>query len=166
VQSPSWDANWFATSEEIPRISLNLKVHYRTHKRPSPVSILGQPNPIHIPTCHFLEIRPNIIHPSTPRSPQCYINDTTSNILWIEYSFYRVSVKIFLWCAWLYLTSHIQQISHIPSRPPLRYLPFFEYLFLKYFQFNAVKAWNGNRTAANWICWRLICALICVGNKR
>jgi len=35
-----------------------------------PVSILGQPNPVHIPTSHLLEIHPNIIHPSTPRSPQ------------------------------------------------------------------------------------------------
>ena len=70
VQSPSWEANWFAASQEIPRISRNPKVHYRTHKRPLPVSILGQPNPVHIPTSHLLEIHPNIIHPSTPRSPQ------------------------------------------------------------------------------------------------
>jgi len=55
VQSP-WEANWFAASQEIPCISRNPKVHYRTHKRPPPVSIL--------------EIRSNIIHPSTPRSPQ------------------------------------------------------------------------------------------------
>ena len=70
VQSPSWEANWFAACQEIPRISQNPKVHYRTHKRPPPVSIMGQPNPIHIPTSHLLEILPNIIHPSTPRSPQ------------------------------------------------------------------------------------------------
>ena len=70
VQSPSWEANWFAASQEIPRISRNPKVHYRTHKRPPLVSILGQPNPVHIPTSHLLEIHPNIIHPSTPRSPQ------------------------------------------------------------------------------------------------
>jgi len=70
VQSPSQEANWFAASQEIPRISRNPKVHYRTHKRPPPVPILGQPNPVHIPTSHLLEIRPNIIHPSTPRYPQ------------------------------------------------------------------------------------------------
>ena len=63
VQSPSWAANWFAASQEIPRISWNSKVHYRTHKRLPPVSILGQPNPAHIPTSHLLEIHPNIIHP-------------------------------------------------------------------------------------------------------
>ena len=60
VQSPSWEAKWFAASQEIPRISRNPKVHYRTHKRPPPVSILGQPNPVHILTSHLLEIHPNI----------------------------------------------------------------------------------------------------------
>jgi len=70
VQSPSSAANWFAHSQEIPRISRNPKFHYRTYKRPPPVSILGQPNPVHIPTSHLLEIHPNIIHPSTPGSPQ------------------------------------------------------------------------------------------------
>ena len=69
VQSPSWQANWFAANQDIPHISRNPKVHYRTHKRPPSVSILGQPNPVHIPTSHLLEIHPNI-HPSTPRSPQ------------------------------------------------------------------------------------------------
>jgi len=70
VQSPSWEANRFAASQETPRISRNPKVNYRTHKRPPPVSILGQPNLVHIPTSHLLKIHPNIIHPSTPRSPQ------------------------------------------------------------------------------------------------
>jgi len=70
VQSPSWEANWFAASQEIPCISRNPKVHYRTNKRPPTVSILGQPNPVHITTSHLPKIHPNIIHPSTPRSPQ------------------------------------------------------------------------------------------------
>ena len=46
VQSPSWAANWFAASDEIPRISRNPKVHYRTHKSPPPVSVLGQITPV------------------------------------------------------------------------------------------------------------------------
>jgi len=62
VQSPSWEANWFAASQEIHRILRNPKVHYLTHKRPSPISILGQPNPVHIPTSYLLEIHPNIIN--------------------------------------------------------------------------------------------------------
>ena len=68
VQSPSSEANWFAASQEIPRISRNPKVHCRTRERPPPVSILGQPNPVHIPTSHLLEIHPNF----TPMSPQLY----------------------------------------------------------------------------------------------
>ena len=31
VQSPSWEAYWFATSQEIPCILWNPKVHYHTH---------------------------------------------------------------------------------------------------------------------------------------
>jgi len=56
VQSPSWEANWFAASQEIPRISRNPKVHYRTHNRPPPVSILGQPNPVYISTSHLVNL--------------------------------------------------------------------------------------------------------------
>ena len=70
VQSSSWWVNWFAASQEIPCISQNPKVHYSTHQHLQPVSILGQPNLVHIPTSHLLEIHSNIIHPSTPRSPQ------------------------------------------------------------------------------------------------
>ena len=70
MQSPSWEANWFAASQEIPRISRNPNVHYRTHMRPPTFSILGQPISVHKPPSHLLEIHPNIIHPSTPMSPQ------------------------------------------------------------------------------------------------
>ena len=40
------------------------------HKPSPPVPILGQPNPVHIHSSHHLEIHPNIIPPSMPRSPQ------------------------------------------------------------------------------------------------
>ena len=70
VQSHSWEANWFAASQEIPRISWNPKVHYRTHKRPPTISNLGPHNAVHITTSYLLEIHPNIIPPSTPRPPQ------------------------------------------------------------------------------------------------
>jgi hypothetical protein len=69
-QSPSWEANWFRASQEIPRVLWNPKVHHRTHTRPPPVPILRQPNSVHTPTSHSLKIHPNIIPPSTPGSSQ------------------------------------------------------------------------------------------------
>jgi hypothetical protein len=38
-QSSSWEANWSAASQEIPRILWNPKVHHRTHKHTPPVII-------------------------------------------------------------------------------------------------------------------------------
>ena len=46
-QSPSWKANRFSASQEIPRTLGKPEVHYHIHKWPPSVSILSQINPLH-----------------------------------------------------------------------------------------------------------------------
>ena len=68
--SPSWEANWLAASQEIPRILGNPKVHYRIHNCPLPVPNLSQIDPVHALTLHLKKIHLNIILPSTPGSSE------------------------------------------------------------------------------------------------
>jgi hypothetical protein len=50
---PSWEADSFSASEEIPLILCNPKVHYCTHKPQPTVPILSQINPLHASPFHF-----------------------------------------------------------------------------------------------------------------
>ena len=69
-QSPSWEANRFTASQEIPRILWNPKVHYRIHKCLPTVPVLGQLDPVHTPTSYFLKVHHDIILPPTSGSPK------------------------------------------------------------------------------------------------
>jgi hypothetical protein len=55
-QSPSWEADRFSASQEIPCILRNPKVHYRVYKYPPPVPILSQIDPVHVHPSHSLKI--------------------------------------------------------------------------------------------------------------
>ena len=66
--SPSWEANRFSSSQEIPCILWNSNVHHRIHKWSPRFPILSQLDTVHVPTSHFLKIHFNIILPSTPES--------------------------------------------------------------------------------------------------
>jgi hypothetical protein len=69
--SPSWEANWFVASQEIPRILRNPKVHYRIQKCPPPVPILSQLKPVHTPTWNIYFINVKLtISPSSPLTPE------------------------------------------------------------------------------------------------
>jgi hypothetical protein len=69
-QSPTWEANSHAASQEIPRLLWNSKVHCHVHRSPSLVPILIQMNPVHILQPYFPTVHSYIILTFTPRSSE------------------------------------------------------------------------------------------------
>ena len=92
------------------------------------LSILGQPNPVHIPTSHLLEIHPNIIHPSTPRStqwspslrfPQQDPNTPLSSPICTTCPAHLILLDLSPAKYWVRSTNHLAAHYAISSIPPL-----------------------------------------------
>ena len=82
-QGTSREPNSSLASQEIRRILWKAEVHYRIHKSPSSVPILGHLNPVHTPPSHFLKINFNIIPPPSHlrlRLSQCPCFHRPNNI--------------------------------------------------------------------------------------
>jgi hypothetical protein len=58
--SPSWEADRFSASQEIPRILWNPKVHYRIYKCPPSVPVLSL---LYFTEIYLTNIRCNLLAP-------------------------------------------------------------------------------------------------------
>jgi len=89
-ESPS-EVNGHLASQEIPRLSQNLKVHYHVHKSPPWIPILSQMNPAHNFPPYFSKIHYNITLPSMTRYPKWFLSFRFSDqhFVCISHHFHR-----------------------------------------------------------------------------
>jgi len=67
-QSSYWEADSHSTSQAIPRLQWNPKVHYRVHNSSPLLPVLSQMHPVHAFLLYFPTIQFNIIVTCTRRS--------------------------------------------------------------------------------------------------
>ena len=99
---PSWEINKSSVGQEIPSVLRSPTVHYRIHKRPPPLPILRQSNPVHVSPSHFLKINFNIILPSKPRYSwlSLSIRSPDQNTVWscpVSYTYLPSSPLSLFW---------------------------------------------------------------------
>jgi len=100
-QTPSWEANRFSASQEIPHILWNPKDDYGLHKCPPPV--LSQLDPVHTPKSYFLNIHLNIILPSTPEYPATISQNGLNRLLFVMETvsvYCEVGTEV-VWIMWM-----------------------------------------------------------------
>jgi hypothetical protein len=124
-QSPSWEANLFSASQQIPHILCKPKVHYRIHKCQSPVPTLSQIDPPH-PTSSrsILILSPHLLL-GLPRGKTDIRTTCTSPVIMmlirncVTCSWFPVPLSSSRWC-WnvsgsttLYIT-RLHQVTPVP----------------------------------------------------
>ena len=95
--SPSWEANRFSASQEIPCILWNPKVHHHIHKSPPHASILSQLDPVHAPTSQFLKIHVNNILPFFYFVQRIWMHGTSAKIIILPFTPEFSKWSISLW---------------------------------------------------------------------
>jgi hypothetical protein len=86
-QIPSSEDNSCSSTEGIPLVLWNPKVHYRVHKSPTLGPVPHQMNPVNTLTTDFLKTHLNIILPSTPWSAKrsCHAAIILyATLVWVE----------------------------------------------------------------------------------
>ena len=149
-QSPSWLANIFSATQDIPSVFWNQQVHHRFHKCPPPVPILSHIDPVHALTSHFLKIYFNIILPSTPGPSMCslFLKLPHQNPVCTFLSPIRATCPTYLipldFITRIIVGIYTTYVKDLRSRRRW------------YFPYCCMQSWDGTRALAVWWCWQLL----------